>query len=257
MSIAAAAAAAAGLMIAWSPWNSGASPGVRPRPGWVFHERDVFYGVPRAGAGRYVREVTDTWTLVGIDCTQRRVSPVRAAPDAGLEASGSSAPDVVDVYDSRSNTIFRDTGCLEVQTLVDAPEQYRSDLKSGRLTLAGKRREGGRTLFRLTSADGDVYYVDSKTFVPVKIVSPHGPPLTQRGNRTYDCEEFIDPEHPATTVTIHITAFEFLPPTAANLNQLSTVSQHPTAKVVSASAMPERVREATRSRCGRVPQMRP
>lgn len=241
MVVAAAAAVAAGAVFVGGPWHNAQRPSLTAHRGWIFHEREEFDGVPYAGARRFARQVTESWQLVGDTCNERQLG--RAA--SAVDLSATDDPGATDVYDPKTNTIYRSAGgCFGIETVMDAPKRFRSALESGSWKPSGTVRTDGRMFYRFITPDlGTTYYVDAKTFIPWRIVSTHGPPLTQRGSRVQKCHWFVDPKHPETTSTIRILDYEFLPPTAANLERLSVEPQHPDARTVSAATMPAEVQK--------------
>jgi hypothetical protein len=87
----------------------------------------------------------------------------------------------------------------------DPRAQVLAMLRSGRLRMSGSARIGDRAAIRLAAADGDVYFVDAKTYVPIELRAG---------------------------VTTRFETYEVLPGTTANRARLSIEAQHPDARVV-------------------------
>lgn len=269
--VAGAAVAATVAVVLAAPWQRGpaaltpaevavvlkrALSAVSPRPGWVFHAKSEWTLVPIAGAGRYAHVTSEVWKQNGPPYRFRLVNPNLLSP--GFEVGGTGDPARAFVHDAKTNTLYRDDRLAAAAS--PPPGWYAQDIvaiedvaaRIGQQIEAGapvtRTHVDGRSVYRFgtgqntpTGFDGWTYYLDAKTYVPVRIET-QGYPLEQPGGVTTN-GRFVSSKYPATKTVERIVSYEYVPPTAAALKRADIEAQHPAAARATAAQMPPAVRD--------------
>lgn len=213
-----------------------------PRRGWILHEKYETTVVPRAGAGRFEHQQTERWQLNSDSCATRAIQRVFFWTPP-VETAQSSNPSTGWAYSRRNNTLYwrRPGNCTPFD---DPAADIKQRYESGSLKLKARVKVDGRPALRLEDKRGTqtIMVVDAKTFVPLLVRFP-GVPLKQRGS-TSVCSYETSRQFPETTGTRRTVAFEYLPPTKANLNLLDIRAQHPDARIAPAKEMPQDFRKS-------------
>jgi hypothetical protein len=116
-------------------------------------------------------------------------------------------------YDPATNTITEQPDSSR-PTFADPVSQVRQELASGHAQLRGEVRIDGRALYEIDLANGHVGYFEENDYQP----------------RYLD-----DPQRGGGVLRLRVTAYQYLPMTAANRALLSVTGEHPTAHLVTGS----------------------
>lgn len=233
----AAVAAAVGAVVLAAPWSRGSHAAVleqiqsalTPKPGWIVHERDLINN------GQHNTTASEIWMQLSPRYTYREL--LDRPGTTPLEQGGTSSSGDL-VFDPATNTLYQDDSLNRGAAGVPRPltGDLRSALATGRAALAGRITLPGQTIYRIVPTrpqrDGLwIAYVDGTTFRPIRFEFD-GAPADGKDSA---------PRPSISVVTV--MTYEYLPPTAANLQLANVRSRHPAATIARA-AMPARLRKA-------------
>lgn len=239
------AAAAVGLLLA-APWQQGpgaltpaqaanvlrrVAAATSPKPGWVFHERTVTL------APGYPQRTEDIWRQ---DAPPYRFRTVSQWSDdtPSVEVGGTTEPPRLFVYDAASRRLYRNPPQIPLRhgPYQDQALALRQQLagkpvtpQGGRWRVMSRTKLDGRSVYRLTLVMpppiGYVrldYYVDAKTYVPVRVVTP-------------------TIANPSANEVTRFEVYEYLPPTADSLKLADIRAQHARVATEPGTRMPSDV----------------
>jgi hypothetical protein len=136
----------------------------------------------------------------------------------GTKSEQASSGTTVSWWDSATNTIHEQVDATPQQPFDDPLAQVRSELSAGRARVLGRATVDGRPTYEIQfgrkgqfDTVSSVGYVDQTTYRPLLLVAP---------------------QHDGSIVRLHVTAFDYLPRTEANMRLLSLSARHPSARVV-------------------------
>jgi hypothetical protein len=142
----------------------------------------------------------------------------------GRKSEQASSGSTISWWDSATNTIHQQLAPTPQQPFDDPLAQVRSEVSVGRARVLGTATVDGKPTYEIQFASKDqfgrrdqfgahspVVYVDQTTYRPLVLLAP---------------------QHDGSMVRLHVTAFEYLRRTKANMRLLSLSARHPSARVV-------------------------
>jgi hypothetical protein len=220
-----------------------AAPSAVYHRGWILHERHELKIVPYAGAGHYVKLISESWKQSSRPYRRRELTYPALWNDARVERSRSELDRYA--YDPKTNTIFEDPyedPHSPGAGFIDPAQKARRMIESGQWKVAKTTGANGTPLLLFNDpAVGMKILFDAKTYVPLRVESL-GFPLNQRRSQQPGptCSFQESPQLPPSTTVDRTLTYEYLPPTKDNEKLVDIQQQHPSARTAPAKQMPKR-----------------